>query len=515
MLNFIKKPVGIVSIIVIVGIVFVAIFATGSNGSDVIDTATAVIGNVVQEVRLSGTVKPAKSVDLAFEKSGTVSRVYAKVGDKVFAGQSILSLESSEASAQLGQAEADLKVQEAKLAELQRGTRSETINIQETKVAGAVSALEDSRSNLSDKISEAYTKADEAVRSSVDQFFTNPRSANPQISFGVTNVQVEIDVETQRHLIEDLLTGWYDKLSAKPGEDLAVAKNRASANLSLVKTFLDKVWSALNSASTDPNISTSDIIGWKSDVFVAQTNVNTAIANITAGAEKLKSAETDLAVAKSQLNLDLAGTASEQISGQLAQVDKARANRDYYRAQLYKNIIRSPIDAVVTKQDGEVGEIAPANKVLVSLNSMANYEIESNVAEAEIAKIKVGNTATAVLDAYGSETVFNVNVTQIDPAETLIDGIATYKVKFQFNSVDERIRSGMTASITLTADKKENVIVLPSRAIDMKDSNKIVFLKVADKSVETIVKLGLRGSNGDVEIIEGIKVGDVVVVPLK
>lgn len=495
--SFIRRPIGIITITVIL-VVIIVIAMSGNKADGLSDTAVASIGTVRQEVRLSGTVKPAKSVDLAFEKSGTIARVYAEVGASVKTGQTLVALESAQALAELNQAEADLKVQQAKLLELQRGTRSESIDIQSAKVAGASANVEDAKKNLADKMTDAYNKADEAVRSSVDQFFNNPRSSNPQLIFAVNNAQLEIDTEWQRQIIESVLLDWQ--------------KSPVEKNMSDIKLFLDKVWLALNSAATDASVSSADIASWKSDVSTAQGDVNAAISSLTAASEKLKTAESDLAVAKSQLTLDRAGTATEQITGQEAQVDKAAANRDFYRSQLSKTVIRSPIDAIVTKQDAKAGEIATANTVLVSLNSAAQYEIEANVPEADIAKIKLGNTARVTLDAYGSETVFSVTIIQIDPAETLIDGIATYKVKFQFAEADERVRSGMTATIVITSDIRENVVVLPSRAVITGTAGKAVRIKNGDTFTEMPVKTGLRGSDGTIEILEGVRAGDVVVI---
>ena len=143
--------------------------------------------------------------------------------------------------------------------------------------------------------------------------------------------------------------------------------------------------------------------------------------------------------------------------------------------------------------------------------STNKYEIEANVPEADIAKIKVGNTADVTLDAYGNDVRFNVKITAIDPAETVIEGVSTYKTTFQFTAEDGRIKSGMTANLDILTDKKENVIAIPSRAVITKGADKIVTVLGNNILKEVKVTLGLRGSDGNVEIVSGISEGDKVV----
>ena len=67
------------------------------SGNDVEnDFAVAKIGSVVQEVNVTGRVKSAQSIDLAFERSGKVSYVGVKSGDKVSAGRILVRLDDSE-----------------------------------------------------------------------------------------------------------------------------------------------------------------------------------------------------------------------------------------------------------------------------------------------------------------------------------------------------------------------------------------------------------------------------------
>ena len=127
----------------------------------------------------------------------------------------------------------------------------------------------------------------------------------------------------------------------------------------------------------------------------------------------------------------------------------------------------------------------------------------------------------ATLDAYGDAVVFSAKVTQIDPSETLIEGVPTYKVSFIFiTNYKNRVKPGMTADISIITNKRENVIAIKQRAIIVKDGKKTVRILTEQPereiSVEELeVSTGLYGSNGLVEITEGIREGDKVIVFMK
>jgi len=499
MLGFFRKPLGI--IIIVIAIIIGAVLFFNRPKAPKYDFVIAEKRDLAQEVSVTGRVKPAKSVDLAFEKSGKVKRVLVEVGQKVNAGASLVVLDNSELSAQLSEAQANVKIQQAKLDELKQGTRPEEIQVQEIKVANANVALEDAKQNLSDKLQDAFTKSDDAVRNKVDQFFTNPRTANPQI-FQYLNIdsQLRSDLEQGRVAVEIILNSWKDSLI------------EATANLSQIKSFLDKAGLAVNTAMINSNLSQATLDLWKTDVATARANVNTAINNLTLANEKLKNAESDLSLAEQELVLAKAGTIAEQITGQEAQVEQSQAQVENLKIQIAKTVLSSPIDGVISKQDAKKGEIVSASTPVVSLISESQFEIEADVPEADIAKIKTGDGASITLDAYGNDVVFQGKVISIDPAETIIEGVATYKTKVQFLEKDERIKSGMTANIDITGQKKEGVVAIPQRVIIAKNGDKFANVLEGEKISEKKVITGFRSSDGYVEIIEGIKEGDKIMV---
>ena len=176
-------------------------------------------------------------------------------------------------------------------------------------------------------------------------------------------------------------------------------------------------------------------------------------------------------------------------------------------------MIFSPISGVITNVDAKVGQTMQSGITAISVISYGEYEVESYVPEADIAKIKIGNIATTTLDAYGSDTFFETSVVKIDPGETVIENVPTYKVTLKFaSSSDNRIKSGMTANLDISTAQKSGVIAVPSRAIYSVDSIKYVQLIDSNnnKTIETKITIGLRSIDGYVEVVSGLKEGDII-----
>jgi len=495
-----KKIYYILGLIILVGIATVYfIFGRGDKLS--YDFVIAERGDIVQEVSATGRVKPAEDVDLAFEKTGRVSGVYVDVGDRVYKEQLLVKLSNSDVSAQLDGAKASLKAEQAKFDELKKGTRPEEIEVQKVKVENTKIALEDTKKNLEDKLNDAYTKADDAIRNKIDQFFSNPRGDNPQLNFQAMDSESERGVEDGRLKIESVLIKWGSFLV----ED----------NLNEVKDFLDQTALLINSLVANSNLSQATIDGWKTDVSTARTNINTAIANLTFAREEVRIKEAGMALALEELALIEAGAVPEQVTAQEAKVEKAQADVKKCEAELAKTILRSPIKGMVTKQNAEVGESVSANSSLVSVISESNFEIEADIPEVDVAKIKLGDTAKVTLDAYGDDVLFSVVVVAIDPAETMIEGVPSYKTTLQFKEDDARIRSGMTANLDILTDRRNDVIFVPQRAVITKNGSKFARVLDGETIVEKEVKTGLRNAYGDIEIVEGINEGDKVITFLR
>lgn len=459
-------------------------------------------GAIAQKVAVSGKTKPVQAVDLGFDVSGRVVRSYVDIGSHVTTGQTLVSLDQSQAAADLLKAQADVASAQAQLDELMRGTRPEELAVSQTEVANAQVSLNDARANLAAKLADAYSSADDAIHNNVDQLFSNPRSNNPQFNLTVTDIQVKNDINQGRFTIEGVLSAWRDGSAS-------TSASTAQMNLTRVKSFIDSVASAVNSQSAASNLSQTTVDAYKASVSAARTNVLAAINNVTTAEEKVNNAQSALTLAQKNLTLKQVGNTEEAIRSQQAKVLQNQAQVQNVQAQIAKMSIRSPLTGVVTKQDAKVGEIVTAGKNVVSVISDSDLEIESNVSEVSIGKVAVGNPVDITLDAFSGET-FKGTVSYIEPAETIVDGVVNYKVTIAFAEKYPQMKSGLTTNMDIITATKADVIRVPQYAL-IRNADGVFVLKQSGKEwIKVPVTVGVISQDGFAEIISGVSVGDVI-----
>ena len=478
--------------------------------------ARAERGNVVQEVSVTGKTKSAQTIELAFEKTGKVIRILVAVGDKVERDQSLVELDRGELAAQLLEAQARVEAERARLAELTRGTREEDLEIKRAELEKAEQDLSNEYDDIPDLLTDAYTKSDDAVRTKTAGIFIGSKNTAYKLNFSSCNTEADLAATTLKLTSEFELERWQKELSPitllSPRSDLENALKNAKIHIAIFKNFLEKTNEALTDGCT---INNSSLDTARTNVGTARTNVVTAIGNINNQEQDIATQKLTALKIKNELNLKLAGTLPEQITAQRAVLRQAEASAQLIQTQIGKATLRAPIAGVITKEDVELGKIVSPNSPVVSMISEEALEIETFVPVVDIAKIKIGDKAKVTVDAYGSDAVFEATVVSIDPAETIIEGVATYKTVLHFSEKDDRIKPGFTANIDILTATRENVIAVPQRAVTSKNGGKFVRILVGGEVREIKVETGLRGSDGGMEITKGLTGGEDVITFIK
>ena len=190
----------------------------------------------------------------------------------------------------------------------------------------------------------------------------------------------------------------------------------------------------------------------------------------------------------------------------------AQAEVDKIRAEIRKSTIYAPFDGLVTNVEKETGETVSQNEAVVSMIGGGFFQIESFVPEVNIALIELGHVAEVTLDAYGGKEFFSTTVISIDPAETVRDGVSTYKVVLQFKEKDSRIKAGMTANVSIVIFNKPDAIAVPGGVIFEKDGKNFIKVKRDNTVEDREVMLGAVSSLGQVEIVSGLEAGEEIVL---
>ena len=219
-----------------------------------------------------------------------------------------------------------------------------------------------------------------------------------------------------------------------------------------------------------------------------------------------------------QENLDLSrrkwnDLKPEEKAAKKLAVDQARASLQTVREQLGKTVLHSPIKGIVTERNAEPEEIAGIGATIISIIQKGELKIEAEVPESDIAEVNLGQKADITFDALPSEEIFKAEVVEIEPAATIIQDVVYYKVELKLADIDQRFRAGMSADIDILTAQENNVLTIPERAVENENGAKIVQILLESGEVKKVeVKTGLRGDDGNIEIISGLKEGDEVVV---
>lgn len=501
-LTFIKSLTKKQIILGVIGISALGGLVYSFTNDPVLTMVKAEKGSIEEEVLVTGKTKSAEDVDLGFERGGKIVRVSGKIGTQVFKGDTLVVLDQSSGLADLRKAQANLNEE---LVRLDSTKRSTTLEYQD--------AYDKARNELKD----AYTSADNAVRNTADKFFDNPRSSVVQFNItfddGPTTYYFNIPfsdkekLENSRKDIEDELENWNALLTGlNSNQDLTQAFIESENKLNEVRDFLTLLAGAINSLTTDDFAHQETIQGYKTSVSNARTEVSSALTNLLLARETLNNAPS--ASSGTTNNFD-------DVRAGEARVESLRANIASIQAELSKLVLRSPISGVITKSEAHVGEIVSSGESLISIISNNKLEVEANISEVNIGKVKIGNPVTITFDAFPNN-IFNGSIVYIDPGETIIDGVPTYKVTINFtDEIPNDVRSGLTANIKIKTAEKEGVIKIPRYAIEKKGDTSIVRVRVGNREEDREIVTGLIGKDGTIEVISGLEEGEDVVAEIK
>jgi len=214
-------------------------------------------------------------------------------------------------------------------------------------------------------------------------------------------------------------------------------------------------------------------------------------------------------VADRQLAKLKSGARSEDLNLAAAQVRQAQASLDLITKQREDSQLVAPIAGQVIGINYEAGEQFSAAKPFLSMLTEDNYEIDVDISETDITKVKVGDEATISFDALGESRQFSGSVYSIEPSATVIQGVIYYKAKIvlataEASSDSQLIKPEMTANVVIKTAAKNDIMIIPNRAvIDRNGQGK--FVRILENGIlrEVPVTLGLSGDDGLVEVVGG------------
>ena len=503
----------IIGVVIALGLFF-AFSGGGDNGDATTQTVTAKKGTIEEVVNITGRVKPAQEVNLSFERGGVVRSVNAEVNSVVVRGAVLASVSNGDLYGRLQEVQAGLDSARATLDELKRGARPEEIQIKETALASAKQDLANSHINARDTLRSAFTNASDGIQVKLAALFEGRFGVGYELTFATCDSQAETSVTDARFNVDAALKNIQtsiDTVDTANGDAVDLALKNAYDDLQKIDQFVRQVNNLLTISCA---LSDRNLDAYRASVTLAKVTINTALSEVSTKRNTISSQKLLVQRAENDLEITLSGTDEQKIRAQEAAVKQAQARVAQAQADVSQTIIVAPFTGRVTKVDAKQGKYAsPSTPVIVMISESA-FEIEAKIPEVDVARVALSNKASVWIEAFGKETTFDAVVTKIDPAETVSDGVSTYKATLQFVKKDERIKSGMTANIDIITSQKENVVSVPARAVQTGDNGRFVTVKTGDTTKEVIVKQGILGSDGEREILEGLVGGEEIVIPL-
>jgi len=524
-----SKLIIIGSVVVAAGLFVAGYFILGGKNAPVLSSVTVAPTDLTEQVSMTGKVKAAEEVDLSFERGGRVVAVPVKAGDTVRRGALVAAIDGSGAKAASEEADAALASAQIALEKMKRPPEALDLLQAENAVAAASDAKDKAASDLAKANDNAASASDNAIldmrtvisglKDILHSNDLNPGQDNLDYYADTAKVY-DVNADAYRSTAENSYQ------AAKNAYDAAVANNDVSVSYDMTKSVSDAAKStgdlinlyigkltekqiAVPTVATGASATVAGYVAKANGDFAALSSAQSASAAAQNTAASTARALTEKQEALAKLK---AGAEDIDIRAQQTRVDEAQAADAAAHSEASKTALVAPFDGTISLVNVSVGELASPGAPAVSMVSNAHYEIEAFVSEADIAKVAIGAPATVTLDTFGSGEIFAAYVASVDPAETIANGIGAYGVKLQFANDDSRIRSGMTANISIETGKRAGALAVPESAIITRGSGKFVLVDNGSaKPIETAVTVGIAGEGGLVEIVSGLKAGDKVV----
>jgi len=318
-----------------------------------------------------------------------------------------------------------------------------------------------------------------------------------------------------------------------------VARTRASVSAKLAGRIADLRVSEGSHIRRGEIIATLDNDDYRAQAAQAEASVLTARADLTEAqaardvaakeAERLRAMRAQnpglVAVEEYEALVSRATQAAARAQAAEARIQAAEASRSFARANLENTVIRAPFTGTVLRKEAEIGEVvAPSvgggltRGAVVTMADLTTLEVEVDVNEAYIARIRKAQPAKITLDAY-PDTSFRGEVRQVVP--TADRQRATVQVKVSIVDRDPRILPEMGARVDFLADTTRGAAGLatagplrfrvPAAAVREVGGETVVWL-VRDGRLESRAVQGGPVSGGFREIRSGLAGGELLLV---
>lgn len=494
--------------IIAAAILLVLILIILRPSKNVQNTTTDTVNRVdlKQTILATGQVVSNTNIELSFRSSGSVRDIKVKVGDKVKKGDMVASLGGDTEKASLTTAKGVLLAAQARYKRVIEGASNEEINLSRVALENAKIDLENTKKSQETILQNAYhnllNSNPEAIPADGDDDYTAP------IISGNYSLGKEGVIKLRLYSSSGGLSYEASGLTTGTGVSNTITAQQIGNSGLFIKFPENFGLNVKEWVIEIPNKKASNYL----------TNYNAYQAALKTKDGAIASAEAMVAQRQAEYDLKIAGARSTDIDMAKAEVLQAEGSYEQALARYNDTLIAAPVDGTITSIDTKIGELATPNKRAFLLEDVSNMYVEAYINEANVSMLSVGLPVDISFDAFGTDKIWNGSITFIDPSSNLISGVVNYKVKATIPQV-EGLKPGMTANMTIKAEEKNGVLVVPTRSIitakDGDTSIRLVTNSKKKKWKEIPVAIGLEGDGGLTEVTSGLNEGDEIVVLIK
>ncbi len=263
------------------------------------------------------------------------------------------------------------------------------------------------------------------------------------------------------------------------------------------------------------NPSAEDITAAEREVESARLSLENAQRRRTELLEGPKSE--DVAKARNELELkrlDLedkrTGASAQDLELERLKVERAQRSLETAQQDLADATLRAPFAGVVATVEGNVGQEPEA--VVVTLVRTERVEMHARVDEADVGSVAKGQPV--IVTTYASPDVKIPGVLEtISPISTTEQGVVLFPITIRLEPGDQRLRGGLSANALIEVSSRENVLLVPNRAVRREGDERVVYVRQEGDALERrVVEIGVRDSEFS-EIVSGVSEGEEVAVP--
>lgn len=526
----------------------------------VIENATA--GTVITSVSGSGQVQAGTTVNVNPGVSETVTKIYAKVGDHVSAGQILVQLDPTNEARSLKQAQLSLQSAQLSLAKLTEAPTTSTLQQSQNAVTQGAETFTTASGTLErdyqsgfDSLSSAFVDA-QTVMAGLQSFVTgndiSKAQSNPDAYVNLMPSYLSATMLPYRDAVMSNYTAAVSAYQTNLADYHATSRSADPAMLDAlftetyhttkmvseavkaIKSLLDYTINnypknqGLAQLPTVTNTFQTNMGNYTNTISNDVTSLANVVNTISSDKTAIENDKLSLQQSQTQLAELLAGADVLSVQSQQLSIDQANLSLETAQTQLANTSVRAPIAGVVSQINAVVGETATSPAVvLVGEGEIAQVTLD----EVDAANVAVGNPATLTFDAVDSLSLAGT-VTQVSPVGSVSQGVVSYAVQVGFSQPSGtstvQIKPGMSVTAEIVTKVHQNVIAVPSAALVKSGSSTYILEPTTSLSTDDIatsatggiilnetpkrvpVTVGLVGDSMT-EITSGVNEGDQII----